>query len=159
MKFAKKLQQTLEEEDIPQEWRTAAIQYKALKKCITKVVNELEEYGLEKETLEMLLQYHQAQQDKDKLHEEKEETKEIQSSDPAIVYSLEGDLREFVPTITITLDKDKNIPMAAKLSSSTRKKLNRILHSDKSIQVVDRSKSVIKHVDSDEEELEDAADL
>ncbi|RDW42168.1 SPX domain-domain-containing protein [Yarrowia lipolytica] len=159
MKFAKKLQQTLEEEDIPQEWRTAAIQYKALKKCITKVVNELEEYGLEKETLEMLLQYHQAQQDKDKLHEEKEETKEIQSSDPAIVYSFEGDLREFVPTITITLDKDKNIPMAAKLSSSTRKKLNRILHSDKSIQVVDRSKSVIKHVDSDEEELEDAADL
>lgn len=159
MKFAKKLQQTLEEEDIPQEWRTAAIQYKALKKCITKVVNELEEYGLEKETLEMLLQYHKAQQDKDKLHEQKEEVKEIQSSDPAIVYSFEGDLREFVPTITITLDKDKNIPMAAKLSSSTRKKLNRILHSDKSIQVVDRSKSVIKHVDSDEEELEDAADL
>ncbi|KAG5357446.1 Transcriptional regulator of form adherence 3 [Yarrowia sp. C11] len=159
MKFAKKLQQTLEEEDIPQEWRTAAIQYKALKKCITKVVNELEEYGLEKETLEMLLQYHKAQQDKDKLHEEKEDAKEIQSSDPAIVYSFEGDLREFVPTITITLDKDKNIPMAAKLSSSTRKKLNRILYSDKSIQVVDRSKSVIKHVDSDEEELEDAADL
>ncbi|KAG5366056.1 Transcriptional regulator of form adherence 3 [Yarrowia sp. B02] len=159
MKFAKKLQQTLEEEDIPQEWRTAAIQYKALKKCITKVVNELEEYGLEKETLEMLLQYHKAQQDKDKLHEEKTEAKEIQSSDPAIVYSFEGDLREFVPTITITLDKDKNIPMAAKLSSSTRKKLNRILQSDKAIQVVDRSKSEIKHVDSDEEELEDAADL
>ena len=42
MKFAKTLERTLEEDEIPQEWVEAAIQYKALKKCINKVVNELE---------------------------------------------------------------------------------------------------------------------
>ncbi|ODV80834.1 uncharacterized protein CANTADRAFT_47103 [Suhomyces tanzawaensis NRRL Y-17324] len=56
MKFAKVLEQTLIEEDIPEEWVEAAIQYKSLKKCITKVVNELRFLGLEQNDLKLLLQ-------------------------------------------------------------------------------------------------------
>lgn len=56
MKFAKVLQQTLVEEDLPEDWVEAAIQYKVLKKCIGKVVEELEFLGLSKKDLKVLLQ-------------------------------------------------------------------------------------------------------
>lgn len=56
MKFAKVLERTLIEDDIPEEWLSAAIQYKALKKCISKVVDELEFLGLKQDTLKVLLQ-------------------------------------------------------------------------------------------------------
>lgn len=56
MKFAKVLEQTLIEEDIPEEWVEAAIQYKSLKKCINKVVRELQFLGLEQNTLKLLLE-------------------------------------------------------------------------------------------------------
>ncbi|KAK6464534.1 SPX domain-containing protein [Scheffersomyces coipomensis] len=56
MKFAKVLEQTLIEEEIPEEWYEAAIQYKTLKKCINKVVNELKFLGLEKNTLKLLFE-------------------------------------------------------------------------------------------------------
>lgn len=57
MKFAKVLEQTLIEEDIPQDWVEAAIQYKSLKKCISKVVKELQFLGLERNTLKLLLEH------------------------------------------------------------------------------------------------------
>lgn len=55
MKFAKVLQQTLIEEDIPDEWIEAAIQYKSLKKCINKVVDELQLLGLGQNTLKLII--------------------------------------------------------------------------------------------------------
>lgn len=56
MKFAKVLEQTLIEEEIPNAWVGAAIQYKLLKKCINKVVDELKFLGLEQNTLKVLLE-------------------------------------------------------------------------------------------------------
>lgn len=56
MKFAKELEQTLADDEIPEEWVEAAIQYKALKKCIGRVVKELHYVGLEKNTLKLLLE-------------------------------------------------------------------------------------------------------
>ena len=47
--------QTLIEEDIPEEWIEAAIQYKSLKKCINKVVSELQFLGLEQNTLKLII--------------------------------------------------------------------------------------------------------
>lgn len=44
MKFAKQLE--TEAEDIPSEWRPYLIQYKALKKLVTKVAEEIESRGL-----------------------------------------------------------------------------------------------------------------
>lgn len=49
MKFAKLFQQVLAEEEIPEEWKDRAIQYKKLKKRINKVVEELENIGISKD--------------------------------------------------------------------------------------------------------------
>lgn len=49
MKFAKVFQQVLAEEEIPEEWKDKAIQYKKLKKRINKVVEELENIGVSKD--------------------------------------------------------------------------------------------------------------
>ncbi|ODV98096.1 hypothetical protein PACTADRAFT_31507 [Pachysolen tannophilus NRRL Y-2460] len=56
MKFAKLFEQVLQEEGIPPEWVHTAIQYKSLKKCINRIVDELDEIGLKKKTLSFLLE-------------------------------------------------------------------------------------------------------
>ncbi|CAN3375293.1 hypothetical protein DIURU_002138 [Diutina rugosa] len=55
MKFGKQLERQLEAENLPEEWVEAAIQYKALKKCINMIVGELEILGLSKATSKLLL--------------------------------------------------------------------------------------------------------
>lgn len=55
MKFAHQFKETLDRESFPEHWRAAAIPYSQLKKCLKKVRQELEEIGLDKETLQQLL--------------------------------------------------------------------------------------------------------
>lgn len=55
MKFAHEFEETLKREDFPHHWRAAAIPYSQLKKCLKKVQRELENLGLDKETLQHLL--------------------------------------------------------------------------------------------------------
>jgi hypothetical protein len=54
MKFGKQLE--TEAEDIPREWRPYLIQYKALKKLITKVAEEIESRGLSTTLLHEVLE-------------------------------------------------------------------------------------------------------
>ncbi|KAK9378920.1 SPX domain-containing protein [Kockiozyma suomiensis] len=115
MKFAKVFQQLLDAEDLPPEWVAAAIQYKALKKCINKVVDELEELGLEKDTLQLLLAYEKAQRDAS------------ESVNPKLVYSFEGTATEFVPKITILLNPVSGVPLDAHISPDTRARLERLV--------------------------------
>ncbi|KAK7202395.1 SPX domain-containing protein [Myxozyma melibiosi] len=115
MKFAKVFQQLLDEEDLPQEWVAAAIQYKALKKCINKVVTELEDLGLEKDTLQLLLAYEKAQRDASG------------AAKPKLVYSFEGTATEFVPKITILLNRESGLPLDAHISPDTRARLERLV--------------------------------
>lgn len=99
MKFAKVLQQTLIEEEIPDEWVEAAIQYKALKKYISKVVNELEFLGLSKSDLKLLLD------DKTELNEE-----ETVPTNPIVAeYSLKKlkNSKEIVAYLKITLNESE----------------------------------------------------
>ncbi|KAK9448483.1 SPX domain-containing protein [Limtongia smithiae] len=134
MKFSKVFQQLLDEEQIPSEWRPAAIQYKALKKCISKVVAELNELGLEKDTLSLLLAYERAQRDAtaaagaDIVNGVFSGSSASTTPDhPALVYSFEGTLAHFVPKITIALDPDNGIPVDAQISPDTRAKLVSLL--------------------------------
>ncbi|KUI72176.1 Transcriptional regulator [Cytospora mali] len=55
MKFAHQFKETLDRESFPEHWRAAAIPYSQLKKCLKKVRQELEDLGLDKETLQQLL--------------------------------------------------------------------------------------------------------
>ncbi len=52
MKFGKSLGQTIE--DIPSEWRPFVIQYKTLKKCIRKIVQELDDKGIPRDVLKIM---------------------------------------------------------------------------------------------------------
>ncbi|KAK9239531.1 SPX domain-containing protein [Lipomyces kononenkoae] len=120
MKFAKVFQQLLDEESIPKEWVGMAIQYKALKKCINKVVQELAELGLEKETLQLLLAYERAQRSH-ALGTSGVGSNEKQK--PKLVYSFEGTLHEFVPKITINLDTVNGTLFSAAISPEIRERL------------------------------------
>lgn len=61
MKFAKQLE--TESEEIPSEWRPYLIQYKALKKLITKVAEEIESRGLSTSLLHEVLDEEAAEDD------------------------------------------------------------------------------------------------
>ncbi|RUP43808.1 hypothetical protein BC936DRAFT_136700, partial [Jimgerdemannia flammicorona] len=66
MKFGKSLDTALE--DMPCEWRPYVIQYKSLKKCINKIVEELETRGLSADLLTEWLQKNEANDADHKLH-------------------------------------------------------------------------------------------
>lgn len=61
MKFAKQLE--TESENIPFEWRPYLIQYKKLKKIITKVADEIEHYGMSVSMLQDHLNHHEESPD------------------------------------------------------------------------------------------------
>ncbi|KAI1149725.1 RING-14 protein [Nemania diffusa] len=54
MKFAQEFRKALQREAFPQKWVDCAIPYGQLKKCLKKVTKELQEIGLDKETLARL---------------------------------------------------------------------------------------------------------
>jgi E3 ubiquitin-protein ligase BAH len=95
MKFAKVFQQVLKEDHIPAEWVSAAIQYKALKKCINRVVCELEEFGLERDILREFLDNPAAETAADSSSNSGDE------GIPLIEYGFEHGL---MPKLTVTLD-------------------------------------------------------
>ncbi|KAK3180384.1 hypothetical protein K4F52_008235 [Lecanicillium sp. MT-2017a] len=55
MKFAHSLKETLASQDFPDHWVAQAIPYGQLKKCLKKVQRELQDLGLDQETLRALL--------------------------------------------------------------------------------------------------------
>lgn len=103
MKFAKVLEQTLIEEDIPEEWIEAAIQYKSLKKCINKVVSELQYLGLEQNTLKLIID------DKAKHQVVEMDNNEYTPSNPVVAeYTLTksnfGQNDHIIPMLKISFD-------------------------------------------------------
>lgn len=118
MKFAKVFQQVLEDDHIPEEWISSAIQYKALKKCINKVVEELEEFGLEKDTLQALLDYQQTSTSAP--------TSATPNDRPIVSYEFEDALKGFVPKLSVTIDTLSDLPVNAQLSPATLEKIKHI---------------------------------
>lgn len=129
MKFAKVLQQTLVEEDIPQEWVEAAIQYKVLKKCIGKVVKELAFLGLSQDSLKILLQ-----------DEDSKSTVEVAADDatpnnPIVAhYTLKKSKNQIIPYLKIVLNDTDTQQYTQdhihELAEQIRTKLNAVLSTD-----------------------------
>lgn len=133
MKFAKVFQQVLDDDHIPEEWVSSAIQYKALKKCINRVVEELEEFGLEKETLQALLSFQSNSM---------KETTTATSDRPVVSYEFEDDMAGFVPKLTVTIDPVTNLPIDATFAPATLEKIKHIAEMKSSrISVVNRPSS------------------
>lgn len=135
MKFAKVLEQTLVEEEIPEEWLEAAIQYKSLKKCISKVVKELQFLGLEQNTLKVLLEDPKG----DKVIEVGEA--ETVPTNPIIAeYTLHkshkaSDRNSIVPFLKISLDysnENYTDDHIFELGQQLKQKIEHLLNSDDS---------------------------
>lgn len=128
MKFAKVLQQTLVEEDIPEEWVEAAIQYKVLKKCIGRVVKELEFLGLSKADLKLLL------------HDETDNTVEVDTNEttptnPIVAhYTLKKTKNKIVPYLKIVLNdtdtQQYTEDHVQELAAEIRSKIQNIMSTD-----------------------------
>lgn len=133
MKFAKVFQQVLEDEHIPEEWVSSAIQYKALKKCINKVVEELEEFGLEKQTLQALLDYKQ-----------KAAIDSQNPDQPIVSYEFENEAKgPVVPKLSVTIDTLSELPVDAKLSPDTLERIKNIAEIESSrISVIHKNVTV-----------------
>ncbi|ODQ79653.1 hypothetical protein BABINDRAFT_162026 [Babjeviella inositovora NRRL Y-12698] len=101
MKFAKLFEQTLREESIPEEWIQSSIKYKQLKKCINKVVDELNDLGLEKSVLSTLIQQKMGDDGVPKIEELDDGVPRATAAKPSAKYLLDKDLKNLRPVLTI----------------------------------------------------------
>ncbi|KAI0912411.1 SPX domain-containing protein [Ustulina deusta] len=115
MKFAQEFRKALQREAFPRAWVDCAIPYGQLKKCLKKVTRELEEIGLDKETLTRLAADHNA------------------PVDPGFSYHLDVDgkvadaeFARFRPRLTVFIHLEDGIAVDAKLSPSTRDFLQKL---------------------------------
>ncbi|KAI0475107.1 SPX domain-containing protein [Xylariaceae sp. FL0804] len=111
MKFAQEFRKTLQREGFPQRWIELAIPYGQLKKCLKKVINELRELGLDRDTLAELSQ-------------SQNETAGAPSlADLGFHYHLDGrgaDPNHFRPRLTVSVSLRDGVAVDAKLSPSSR---------------------------------------
>ncbi|CAO3620315.1 unnamed protein product [Mucor hiemalis] len=118
MKFGKQLE--TEAEDIPSEWRPYLIQYKALKKLITKVAEEIESQGLSTALLHECLEETETE-------EEKKEEEEEENGIPRIRYYFTGEPPNVKPNIEFTYDsKEPQVQQVlSRLLSSNKDKVEK----------------------------------
>lgn len=146
MKFAKVLEQTLQEEDLPTEWVEAAIQYKVLKKCISKVVKELAFLGLSLADLKLLLQDEARDKTVEMYHNE------ATPDNPIVAhYTLKKTKNNVIPYLKIVLNENERENYSEdhihKLADQIRLKLQTLVHSD------DEDRHIIEVKEDDEQHL------
>ncbi|RKP30281.1 hypothetical protein METBISCDRAFT_23468 [Metschnikowia bicuspidata] len=128
MKFAKVLEETLRTGDLPPKWVEAAIQYKLLKKCISKFVRELALLGLSLADLKLLLQDDEQDLSVEIHHEDAPEN-------PIVThYALKKSKNNVIPYLKIVLndeDPDKySKDYIHELADQIRQKLLSVVHFD-----------------------------
>ncbi|KAI0881006.1 SPX domain-containing protein [Annulohypoxylon maeteangense] len=112
MKFAQEFRKSLQQEGFPQKWVNSAVPYGQLKKCLKKVTNELQELGLDKDTLSQLA------------------TTPKDPSTVAFHYHLDGkttDSKHFRPRLTFFIHLKDGVAVDAKLTPTTRDFLKKIV--------------------------------
>ncbi|BFZ56337.1 hypothetical protein PYCC9005_003382 [Savitreella phatthalungensis] len=110
MKFGKTFELALQDQDIPDAWKAAAIKYKTLKKCINKVVDELDSLGLSPSAVKDLLDHSATQSGTDMA---------------SISYVFDGTMRRVQPKIRFRVGAHGT--QFDELSSSTRQALKELL--------------------------------
>ncbi|KAJ3499796.1 hypothetical protein NLG97_g64 [Lecanicillium saksenae] len=102
MKFAHDFKQNLASQDFPPHWVARAIPYSQLKKCLKKVQRELQDLGLDQETLRALLSA--------------EETAPV-----ALQYKLQESGSKFVrPKLTVNVHLRDGVAVDASLTPTSR---------------------------------------
>lgn len=119
MKFGHEYSTALANDGFPPEWVDKAIEYKHLKKCIKKIHNELEELGLDEQTLGVLGDLIAQPRAK----KEKEERELFYS---AAKPGLTPIPEEFTPQLRILVDRNTGTPLDARLAPETRRSLRKL---------------------------------
>ncbi|CZT15386.1 uncharacterized protein RCC_01250 [Ramularia collo-cygni] len=121
MKFGHEYSTALANEGFPPEWVEKAIEYKHLKKCIKKIHNELEDLGLDKQTLTVL---------GDLIAQPREEDQDAKAGKDefycAVKPVLDAIPEEFTPQLRILVDRKTGTPLDARLAPETRKSLRKL---------------------------------
>ena len=109
MKFARDFRESLASQGFPQHWVDQAIPYGQLKKCLKKVQKELQDLGLDPETLQSL-------------------TDPDSTSPIALKYQLQAsnDSNLVRPTLTVDVHLKDGVVVDASLTSSSRRFLQRV---------------------------------
>lgn len=146
MKFAKVLEQTLQEEDLPAEWVEAAIQYKVLKKYISKIVKELAFLGLSLADLKLLLQDETRDKTVEMYHNE------ATPDNPIVAhYTLKKTKNNVLPYLKIVLNENAGEHYSKDhihiLADQIREKLQTLVHSD------DEERHIIEVKEDDDQHL------
>ncbi|EMD00210.1 hypothetical protein BAUCODRAFT_21852 [Baudoinia panamericana UAMH 10762] len=119
MKFGHEYQKALANEGFPEQWRGSAIDYKYLKKCIKKVHHEMEDLGLDANTI----------------HHLSEPLDDTMKARPIVrldgFYSaaqphLDTIVEEFTPQLRILVDAKTGTPLDATLTSETKQSLRKL---------------------------------
>ncbi|ETS85472.1 hypothetical protein PFICI_03497 [Pestalotiopsis fici W106-1] len=117
MKFAQEFKKSLQQEGFPQKWVESAIPYGQLKKCLKKVTRELDELGLDKDTLAQLAADQSAA------------TGPFSGHHHGWKYDLNGEpskSNHLRPKLTVFVHLRNGVAVDATLSPSTRQFLSRI---------------------------------
>ncbi|KAI1362364.1 RING-14 protein [Xylaria arbuscula] len=134
MKFAQEFRKALQREAFPRRWVDCAIPYGQLKKCLKKVIKELEEIGLDKETLTHLAAHQEQPLAGNK------------PVDPGFSYHLDIDSEDgrggkgvehahIRPRLTVFIKLEDGVAVDAKLSPSTRDFLQKLAVSNPTLTV------------------------
>ncbi|KFY03432.1 hypothetical protein O988_01485 [Pseudogymnoascus sp. VKM F-3808] len=117
MKFAHEFKEALEREGFPSHWVEAAIPYGQLKKCIKKVERELRSFGLDPQTLGLLIPSSELQ-----------DQNTNDGSPVGFKYKFAGDSDVFRPTLTLYIQRTRgsDIAIDATLSPGTRQYLRNL---------------------------------
>ncbi|KAI2634527.1 RING-14 protein [Xylaria nigripes] len=120
MKFAQEFRKALQQEAFPPKWVDCAIPYGQLKKCLKKVIKELQEIGLDRETLTQLASGQQQCSSDNTL-----------ISDKGFSYHLDVDGKaarstRVRPRLTIFIHLENGVAIDAKLSPATRDFLQKL---------------------------------
>lgn len=106
MKFAREFKAALLSGDYPEEWCTAAIPYPTLKKCLNKIRAELQDLGLDADSLRQLLKAEAVLSHGDHI--------------PLVKYKLDVSESNVHPHFTIFVDLEDGAVVDASLSPASR---------------------------------------
>ncbi|KAI1809239.1 RING-14 protein [Poronia punctata] len=133
MKFAQEFRKALQQEDFPQKWKDCAIPYGQLKKCLKKVIKELQEIGLDKDTLARLA----AGQPQSSGHVTADFGFKYHLSGKTAVSTPDSDsvsgTTRLRPRLTVFVHLEDGMAVDAKLSPPTREFLQRLVLNTRSV--------------------------
>lgn len=124
MKFGHAFKQSLRNEGFPADWVDSAISYSQLKKCINRLTNELQQVGLDPETLSKLLKHvedYNAAAAED--GEEKERPFQYILNGDKDVTSKSASRKTFHPKLLFYVHETTGEVLSAKLDNETKRKL------------------------------------